>query len=57
MKKNYFLILITILITNLSFGQDLLITGAIDGPLPGGFPKGIELYAVNAIPDLSTLWY
>ena len=53
MKKNYFLTLIAILITNLSFGQDLLITGAIDGPLPGGFPKGIELYAVNAIPDLS----
>ena len=53
MKKNYFLTLIAIFITSLSFGQDLLITGAIDGPLPGGFPKGIELYAVNAIPDLS----
>lgn len=36
-----------------SFGQDLVITGAIDGPLPGGTPKGIELYVVNNIADLS----
>lgn len=54
MKKNYFLtFLLTILISGFSFSQDLLITGAIDGPLPSGYPKGIELYAVNAIPDLS----
>ena len=54
MKKNYiFTLLITFCLTSASFGQDLLITGAIDGPLPGGFPKGIELYAINAIPDLS----
>tara|TARA_R110002124_G_scaffold71661_1_gene191852 strand:+ start:7870 stop:9951 length:2082 start_codon:yes stop_codon:yes gene_type:complete len=54
MKKNYFLTLLMVLcVSAISFGQDLLITGAIDGPLPGGFPKGIELYAVNAIPDLS----
>ena len=36
-----------------TFGQDLVITGAIDGPLPGGTPKGIELYVVNNIADLS----
>ena len=54
MKKNYiFTLLITLCLTGASFGQDLLITGAIDGPLPGGFPKGIELYAINAITDLS----
>ncbi|MCD2257888.1 T9SS type A sorting domain-containing protein [Psychroserpens luteolus] len=52
MKKLYFLCL-TLLITSLSFGQDLVITGIIDGPLPGGFPKGIELYVVNDIADLS----
>lgn len=53
MKKNYFFtFLLTLLITGFSFGQDLLITGVIDGPLPGGFPKGFELYAVNDIPDL-----
>ncbi len=33
--------------------DDLLITGVIDGPLTGGVPKAIELYAVNSIPDLS----
>lgn len=33
--------------------NDLIITGAYDGPLPGGTPKGIELYVVNNIADLS----
>ena len=33
--------------------DDLVITGIIDGPLTGGIPKAVELYAVNAIPDLS----
>jgi len=32
---------------------DLVITGVIDGPLSGGLPKAIELYAVNDIADLS----
>jgi predicted extracellular nuclease len=32
---------------------DLVITGVVDGPLSGGVPKAIELYAVNNIPDLS----
>ncbi len=31
----------------------LVITGVFDGPLPGGQPKVVELYAINAIPDLS----
>ena len=36
------------------FGQTkLIITGAFDGPLPGGHPKGIELFALDAIDDLS----
>ena len=52
MKKLYFL-LVTVLVTSLSFGQDLVITGIIDGPLPGGLPKGLELYVVNDIADLS----
>lgn len=34
-------------------GSGLIITGAYDGPLPGGVPKGIELYAGSAIADLS----
>jgi hypothetical protein len=31
----------------------LIITGVIDGPLSGGLPKAIELYATAHIPDLS----
>ncbi|MBG7611515.1 T9SS type A sorting domain-containing protein [Polaribacter sp. BAL334] len=54
MKKNYFLsLLVAIIFSGLSFSQDLIITGIIDGPLPSGYPKGIELYAKNAIADLS----
>jgi 2',3'-cyclic-nucleotide 2'-phosphodiesterase (5'-nucleotidase family) len=36
------------------FGQsDLIISAVYDGPLSGGTPKGIELYAINDIADLS----
>lgn len=52
MKKLY-LLLYTLLISTLSFGQDLIITGVIDGPFTGGKPKAIELYVVNNIADLS----
>ena len=31
----------------------LVITGLYDGPLVGGAPKGVELYVLNDIPDLS----
>ncbi|MDG1331973.1 MAG: HYR domain-containing protein, partial [Crocinitomicaceae bacterium] len=31
----------------------LIITGAYDGPLTGGTPKGVELYVANDIADLS----
>ncbi len=34
-------------------GEALLITGVFDGPLPGGQPKVVELYAIEAIADLS----
>jgi len=33
--------------------NNLLLTGAYDGPLTGGTPKGVELYVVADIPDLS----
>jgi hypothetical protein len=33
--------------------NSLVITGAYDGPLSGGTPKGIELYVVEDITDLS----
>ncbi len=32
---------------------DLIITGVIDGPLTGGVPKAVELYATDDIADLS----
>ena len=34
-------------------GDDLIISGVFDGTLSGGKPKGIELYVINNIPDLS----
>ncbi len=52
MKKIY-LLLVAIMVTSLSFGQDLIITGVFDGPLTGGTPKMTELYVVNNIADLS----
>ena len=37
-----------------STGRALIITGVFDGPLsPGGAPRGIELYAIQNIADLS----
>ena len=31
----------------------VIITGVMDGPLPGGVPKMIELYACSEVPDMS----
>lgn len=31
----------------------LMITGIFDGPLPGGLPKGVELFVLDSIADLS----
>jgi len=53
MKKIYFL-LFTLITVSLSFAQDMVITGAFDGPLTGGTPKLVEIYVVNDIADLST---
>ena len=53
MKKIYYLLL-TLMVTSLSFGQDMVITGAFDGPLTNGTPKLIEVYVINDITDLST---
>jgi hypothetical protein len=33
--------------------QDLMITGVADGPLTGGLPKVLEIYAINDVADLS----
>ncbi len=53
--KGFFMSLGLMLSAGLLFGQsNLVITAVYDGPLSGGFPKGIELYATDAIADLST---
>lgn len=52
MKATKTIILTTILSTAVSQGG-LIITGAFDGPLSGGTPKGVELYVTADIPDLS----
>ena len=53
MKKNYFFsLLLTVSFSVFSFAQDLIITGAFDGSLTQGTPKGVELYVVNDIADL-----
>ena len=39
--------------TPCSVTNDLIITAVYDGPLTGGTPKGVELYALNNIADLS----
>ncbi len=35
-----------------AWAQDVRLTGIIDGPLPGGLPKAIELYVVRDVSDL-----
>lgn len=41
-------------LSSVVLGQsELMITGVYDGPLTGGTPKGVELYVLNDIPDLS----
>lgn len=42
-----------VVFTLTSRAQDLMITGVLDGPLTGGAPKVVELYAINNIPNLS----
>lgn len=56
MRKIYtkLLTLSMLLCTSVMFGQsDLILTGVLDGPLSGGTPKGLEIYVINDIADLS----
>ena len=34
--------------------SDLIITGIMDGPLSGGTPKALEIYAINDVADISS---
>lgn len=52
-KRLSLLIIIFFLINPSCRGQDLTITGVFDADLGGGVPKGIEIYVINNITDLS----
>ncbi len=52
MKKILLSMMVVLFAINLQ-AQDLMITGIFDGPMPGGKPKVLELYAINDIADLS----
>lgn len=57
MKKLYSKLLLSLmaLCTTAAFAQsDLVFTGVLDGPLPGGLPKAVEIYVVNDVADLSS---
>jgi hypothetical protein len=53
MQKTFTLLFFLLAATYLSAQSNLLISGVIDGPLPGGTPKAVELYVLNDIADLS----
>ena len=53
MKKLLLSILSVAVLFTASADAALIITGVVDGPRSGGLPKGIELYATEAIADLS----
>jgi len=51
---NKVLLFIFSLLSATAFSQsDLIITGVFDGPLAGGTPKGIEVFVLNDVSDLS----
>ena len=50
--KKLLLILAIMALASVANAQ-LIITGVYDCPLPGGLPKGVQLYACVDIPDLS----
>lgn len=54
--KKLLLFLITIFVSQTIWAQcgNLIITGVYEGDLSGGLPKGVELYVVNNIANLST---
>jgi hypothetical protein len=51
MKKLLLILAVTLMASPAA--AQLIITGVFDGPLSGGVPKGIELYACGDITDLS----
>ncbi|MEQ9229101.1 MAG: Calx-beta domain-containing protein, partial [Cyclobacteriaceae bacterium] len=55
MYKLGLLVMGLFVLVNFSKAQDdLVITGILDGPLSGGLPKVLEIYAINSVADLSS---
>ncbi len=53
-RKTYTLLMALFMLVGVSTqAQDLVISGVIDGPLPGGQPKAIEVYVINNVADMS----
>ncbi len=54
-KQNLLLMILMVIfcISGMVQASDLVITGVIDGPLSGGIPKAVELYAINNISNLN----
>ncbi len=53
LQINKLVLVLLLTASPLSFAQDVIITGIVDGPLSGGTPKAIELCVVNDVADLS----
>lgn len=54
MKKITTVLIVFLLSFSISSNaQDLIIIAVYDGPLSGGLPKGVELYVLNDIADMS----
>ncbi|WP_303317354.1 T9SS type A sorting domain-containing protein [Flavivirga abyssicola] len=51
-KRQVVIAAIAFLCTLITYSQ-VIITGVFDGPLPGGLPKGVEIYVTENISDLS----
>lgn len=53
MKNKILSLFISSLFISSLNAQDLILTAVYDGPLSGGTPKGVELYVISDIADLS----
>jgi len=53
MRNKTIALLAILALARAATAQELIITGVFDGPLTGGTPKAVELYAVSDVADLS----
>ncbi len=52
-KKRQIVMAVAAFLCAFSMNSQMIITGVFDGPLPGGLPKGVELYVTENISNLS----